>query len=474
MRTINLFKYQIRAIQHLWQHKRRLLIASAGLGKTIIGLSLCKILLNKNPEARILVITKRILLRGAWGYDNWDITNFRLPLVIYDSKRKLRKIKNIQTIPGKDPINITLISQDQVGRRGEITLISPDRARRMADVLLSKRYDMVIVDESRMMGKIKSKRTKFLLSLKDRTDRFYMMTAYPAPNSRLQLYPQLKAAGYEKTYTYFKNYFFYVYEFIVKFKKKKEEELHALVSRYAYIIDKESPEVKKELKFGKQHNIPIRISTPKTILAYINRLSKTGVISYENKDIIADSALKERLMHRFLAMGNLYMAHQDYRFIDDFRLEALKEVIENIQRPTMILFTYIADLERIEKMLEEEKKIYKVISGKTSDSQPIINWFKEARNTEILVAQGQTVKYGLSFNNCKDIIFYDIPDDADVYLQGRERVHRAFQTDDVFYHLLIAEGTIDEVIYDALTNKVNVDRAIKDYLEYVKRTTRNK
>jgi len=104
-------------------------------------------------------------------------------------------------------------------------------------------------------------------------------------------------------------------------------------------------------------------------------------------------------------------------------------------------------------------------AGKTTKKQDVINWFKQAKDNEILIAQGTTVKYGLSFNNCHNLVFYDVPEDADVYLQSQDRIHRLFQDKNVNYHLLTAKDTIDVAIHGALVNKKSIDKAIKDYIK---------
>lgn len=79
----------------------------------------------------------------------------------------------------------------------------------------------------------------------------------------------------------------------------------------------------------------------------------------------------------------------------------------------------------------------------------------------VLLAQTQTTKEGLNKLTAANVgIFYSVSHSLLDFTQARDRLHRPGQTKPVTYYHLIAKGTVDETVYEALQDKQQIARMV--------------
>ena len=74
---------------------------------------------------------------------------------------------------------------------------------------------------------------------------------------------------------------------------------------------------------------------------------------------------------------------------------------------------------------------------------------------QVIIANPQTLKYGITFVNCKYAIYNSLSYSYDDYYQSRDRIYRYGQKSECTYYHLLSEDTIDEQIFRCLQNKHN-------------------
>ena len=83
-----------------------------------------------------------------------------------------------------------------------------------------------------------------------------------------------------------------------------------------------------------------------------------------------------------------------------------------------------------------------------------------------MIAHPASAGHGLNLQAGGNIIvWFGLPWSLELYQQANARLHRQGQTERVIIHHLIAEGTMDEVVMEALANKAKGQDAL---LEAVK------
>ena len=108
------------------------------------------------------------------------------------------------------------------------------------------------------------------------------------------------------------------------------------------------------------------------------------------------------------------------------------------------------------ELLEKELSVYGTTVtayGKTKHLEENIDDFKNGR-AKFIIAHPKTLKYGVTFTNCKYAIYYSFSYSAEDYDQSHDRNYRLGQTESCTYFFLQAADTIDEIMYDKVMNKL--------------------
>ena len=85
-------------------------------------------------------------------------------------------------------------------------------------------------------------------------------------------------------------------------------------------------------------------------------------------------------------------------------------------------------------------------------AEDIADW--NAGKTHVLLAHPASIGYGLNLQEGGHIIvWYGLTWSLELYQQANARLHRQGQEKPVIIHHLIAEGTVDEDVMDALRRK---------------------
>ena len=98
------------------------------------------------------------------------------------------------------------------------------------------------------------------------------------------------------------------------------------------------------------------------------------------------------------------------------------------------------------------------------DRAAVIKAFQTGRCRQ-LIANPQSAGHGLTFVNASHAIYFSLSYSYELMKQSQDRIHRIGQNRKCTYHYLLAEGTIDEVIYQAVQEKKDLSEAVLGYLK---------
>ena len=129
-------------------------------------------------------------------------------------------------------------------------------------------------------------------------------------------------------------------------------------------------------------------------------------------------------------------------------------------------FNKLLNIILIEKDIEEEKKIKKVLQkvygrdsvvtfyGDTSErDRQIAQQRLNNGDARFFVANPQTAGRGLTLNTASNVIYYANDFNLESRIQSEARCHRIGQKNTVLYVDLVAKGTVDEHIVKSLKSK---------------------
>jgi SNF2 family DNA or RNA helicase len=119
------------------------------------------------------------------------------------------------------------------------------------------------------------------------------------------------------------------------------------------------------------------------------------------------------------------------------------------------------DLRVVRECAEAAGRAYGELSGTDND----LEGGQIPSHVNVLGTQIQAGGLGVNLIAARHCVFYSLGFSLGDYLQARKRVHRGGQEKNVVYTHLIAQGTVDEKVYEALEKKEKVVEAIMDYVK---------
>ena len=429
--------YQGPAIEFVKRVPRCALHAGVGSGKTSIILTAVGDMIMELDITRVLVLAPVNVILNTFPdeLEKWDHTKWLTYSTLHgDSK------------------------DDAISEDTDIHLLNYEGLEWFKNNPNRKHYDLIVMDESHMVKDKQTKRFKMIRDIVAHTPRVIMMSGTPIGNSLLDLWSQfyLLDSGDRlfRTFEAFRATYFYQPNTYSKFKwvaydwsevavvKKVED-----ITFQVHADDVEKTELTE---------IEIGVTLDDETLADYKEFEREYFIQIEDAEIEAFNAVTLSTKLRQFANGFMYYgdpsAHiRDVAHIHDRKYEALQKILSVVDENIMIVATFMEDFESLKEFFPH----IKVINGRVSKPvarRRILAWNKG--DIKLLAIHPRSVGTGLNLQDggCRQI--WLSPDWS--YLAKHQtvgRVHRTGQTKDVTVEVLVAEGTIDEMIIESIADK---------------------
>lgn len=409
-----------------------------GTGKTLTALTIFKELKEKDQSLKMLVICPISLINAAWGEDIKKFTEFK-----YCNLRE-------EVIDA----DIYIINYESYHLERFQTLIN------------NLKVDMVCLDESSKIRNPKARISKTLLHNRDNFRYRICMSGTPAPNTPEEYWSQMKFCspalpdsfyqfrnlymrldrnGYEPGYVHPKQlgkYFQKGFKYVLKDEKKFLDE----IKPYCFWAKKSEC-----LDLPDTMDI-IREVTMSDRQMKIYKDMKRHMVAEINKSIvIANVALTKLMKLRQISSGfAIDSMGEATEIIDNSKINELLELLDEIGEKQVIIWVqFKKEVEMISRHLTGK---YTTLFSETKDRDKSIHDFKEG-NAQYLIAHPKSGGHGLTFTNCDTMIFFSIDYSFEGVEQAMGRIHRPGQINKCTYFYLLAKGTIDVDIKDALDKK---------------------
>lgn len=430
------WNYQQYAINHVIDNSASGLFLDMGMGKTVSTLTAIDDLILLGEVNKILVIAPLRVAEDTWSteVDKWDhLKHLRISKILGSKKQREEAINTDADIYVTNRENVDWL---------------------VAECFNSWIWDMVVIDELSSFKSSKAKRFRALKKVRPYFKRIVGLTGTPAPNSLIDLWPQIylldggqrlgkTITGYKERY--FKpgrrnGYIVYNWEL----KEGSEETIQNKISDICI-----SMSAKDYLDIPERIDNKVEITLPIKVMDTYKQLEKDLVLEIGEEDITAANAavLTNKLLQ--LANGAIYSEDKEVVRIHDEKLDRLEEIIDIANgKPVLVFYNFKHDYDRISKMLTKNKIKHQALN--TSDD------IKKWNNGEIQVAllhpasagHGLNLQYGGNI-----IVWFGLTWSLELYQQANARLHRQGQKETVIIHHLIAKGTVDEDVMNALANK---------------------
>lgn len=167
-----------------------------------------------------------------------------------------------------------------------------------------------------------------------------------------------------------------------------------------------------------------------------------------------------------MANGAIYDEQRGVHHIHDLKLEMLDELFDELAgEPLLVAYEYNHDLERIQEwyLKKTGDKLPYLGKGTTTkqEDQWIADW--NQRRLPLLLAHPQSAGHGLNMQEGQayNVAWFSVTWDWELFDQFIRRVRRSGNLQSrIFNHLLIIEGTIDELKLAAVAKKDFTERGL--------------
>lgn len=427
--------YQKRATQLVIDTPKIGLFLDMGLGKTVITMTaIQELMFDRFEVSRVLVIAPKRVAEDTWTRERakWDhLEDLKISKVLGTEQQRIRALRT--------EADIYVIGRDNV-----IWLVEYFQKARK-----SWPFDMVVIDELSSFKNPQAKRFRALRKVMPSVKRVVGLTGTPSPNSMMDLWAEVylldmgerlgrTLGAYREKY--FRpgarnGYVVYKWEPFRNAQKEIEDKISDIcisMSAADYLT------LPKRI----DNIIPVQLS-PAEMQTY-KTMETEQLLQIEDEDIAALNAAAVMTKLLQIANGSVYAVDGSIVRIHDAKLEALAEIIDTTDGPVLVFYSYKHDLTAIQSRIKGARIL--------NTAEDIADW--NAGRVQVLLAHPASVGYGLNLQEGGYVIvWYGLTWSLELYQQANARLYRQGQEKPVIIHHLIAEGTADEEVMEALQHK---------------------
>ncbi|MEW5354908.1 DEAD/DEAH box helicase [Streptomyces sp. 16-176A] len=406
-----------------------------GTGKTVTLIATFDLLVERNEADALLVVAPKSMI-GEWAveFERFCGGLYRVAIADGDRRAKSRAFHS-----GADVVVVNY--ETVVSNAADLELL----ARRCRLVLA--------VDESFNVKNPDARRTQAITDLREWCSRAYVLCGTPAPNSPSDIVAQFDLVDLGLTFSG------------VKVDPKNpdlaDEIRDAMASRGLYV---------RNLKKNVLSDLPQRTFTdvhvemePEQRAAYEKILD--GLI--DEVEGATDLSFSKRMVHFLERRAALLRVCSDPAFLvpgynqTPSKLAALDGILEDlvhVRREKVVLWSfYRASLERLACRYRRYGLVR--IDGSVVDRnerREAVRSFQEDDHTMIFLGNPAAAGAGLTLHRSRVAVYESLSNQAAHYLQSLDRIHRRGQKLDVEYVTLLCRDSIEELEYQRLLTKSQV------------------
>jgi hypothetical protein len=428
---------QISAVNRLFEHDATLLIASKGLGKTVIAQTAAQELLFEGVVKRVLVVAPPRVVQLAWSVEHlkWEHLS-PVTVLIGTPAQRIKKM-----IAG-----------------GSIVVVSYELLPWLVKQPWFATFDGIVFDEITRMKSVGGTSFK---SLRHRMKQFVWrcgLSATPVAEDPMGLYGQCllldeRALGRNKDrfmHTYFmSSYMGYDWEP----QPGGLERLATAVKDLVFVV--ESTEYEDSLPPLEEHVVDVKMGA--AAWSAYEELAQTMVLEAEDIEAVNAAVLAGKLQQ--IASGFVYGEDGSAARLHSEKFIALDRLWHGRlkREPVIVMYNFIYELEELKKFYPGAK----VLADDPAGS--VAAW--NAGELEMLLIHPRSAGHGLNLQDGGCLLIAMGPCwSADQHDQVIGRIWRRGQLKTVRRYILACEGTVDRVILDRLQSKKSDEGNLMQHL----------
>lgn len=432
---MKLFKHQQQSVNFFNESPVVFDMSDAGTGKT--GAHIVWFAKRRTRKA-MLVIAPKSLLVSAWAN---DIKKFAPMLQVVVATAANRK----KAFASKFEVLVT--NHDAVNDLSKM----PDK--------WFKQFDTIVNDESTAFKTPTSNRSKALAKIVKHFKYRHNLSATPTSNGVQNLWHQVflldDGARLGKSFFGFRNACCEPQQTgpmpnMVKWADKPgiEEKINLMISDITI-----RHKFEECVDIPPNHEYTLEYTLPAKHMAMYNELVDTSMLLLKDSSI---SAINGAVLYTKLlqcASGAAYDDYGGYSLIDTGRYELVADLVDERDH-SIVFFNWGHQREELCKIAEKRGFTYAVIDGSVAshEREAIVDHYQKGFY-KVLFAHPQSAGHGLTLTRGRTTIWASPTVNLEHFVQANRRIYRISQKNKTETIVIIAPGTVDERVYEALQRK---------------------
>lgn len=420
-----------------------------GTGKTLTTIAVVGALNKKHKVTRLLVVSPKSIV-DVWEQEFDKFADFPYSLAVLDGTTS----KKADTI------------RYMIGNGLQVIVVNYESCWRLEDELTRWQPDMIVCDESSKIKNAQAKCSKALHRLGKLSSYNLILTGTPITNSPLDFFSQYKFLDeniFGGSFYSFRSKYAILGGFqnhqIIGYKHLDELVSKAHEIAYRIRIDEavELPEFIDEIR---------SVKLEKQAQSIYNSIDKDSYAELMCGEVTIRNVLT-RLLRLSQCTGGFIKndAGDDAQQISTAKLEALEDIIDSCieeGKKAVVFARFVPEINAISKMLTKKKIGHAIIKGDVKDRAEQVEAFQNDENTKVFIGQLATTGMGLTLTAGTVAVYYSLDFSYANYEQSRARIRRIGQTKRGVYIHIVAKGTVDETVMNALKHKADVANLMVD------------
>ena len=428
------YPHQRAGIEWILQRPACALLWGMGTGKTVTTLTaIDRLLYDCLEDGPVLVIAPKRVAENTWSKETakWEhLQHLRVVKIMGTAKQRIEALNTAADIYVINRENVVWLVE-AVGKHWP--------------------FPIVVIDELSSFKSAQAKRWKALRRVRGRIRRLIGLTGTPRPNGLEDLYPEIylldQGERLGRTLSAFRARYLLpekmnghiVYSY--RPRDGAEAEVYDRLADICMSIKKDDV-----LQLPGQIYEDIVLAAPPALLKQYKQFERDKVLECLDADgeIVAGTAasLTNKLLQ--FANGAIYDQDGQAHHLHDVKLDALEELIEEAGGdPVLVLYAYKHDAERIRER----------IACRALDTPDDIDAWNRGE-IPVALAHPASIGHGLNLQDGGHIIiWFGLTWSLELYQQANERLNRPGQKNVCRIYHLILQGTHDERVLKALSNK---------------------
>lgn len=352
---------------------------------------------------------------------------------------------------------------------GFVVVVNYESARLnpLRDAILRINWTTGALDESHRAKDPSGVTGKFIQKLQMCCSRRLCLTGTPMPHSPADLFSQfyfISPQAFGRSYVMFSRRYKISGYHNEAIGWRNKQEMSRIYHSLAYEVSSDVLDLPPMLVIEQEFSLSIKA------MGIYKKLWRDLVAEVEGGTCTADNALVKLIRAQQITSGFLPLDRdigdelQQVAELDTAKADMLGDVLQDVDpAETVVVFCkHRYDLDRVRDQAEKLGRTYGEVSGRQND---LTRESKIPEGFSVFGAQIQSGGVGVDFTRACLGVLYSIDFSLGNYEQILKRLHRPGQKNPVRFIKLIAEGTVDRRIYNALAQRRQVVDSIVEAIK---------